>query len=558
MTMTDEEIAIINDPAYQRKVHLTFVNPNDESGESDIFIGNSQIYSEQFRYEEALFDGGNAVFGNISIPLLEVKVADLEQDVTGWELEVIMYFVLDGKTEYEWGVGIFDVVKCDRANDKRYTLISAQGQAGRYNYDISGKDYTNNGSYSLSGVADEVVWGNPDPNVHPPRFENPSALDFESIETGETFKPKKFAPSSLTGTQLLEMVCELRGKFLVPIHGDKSKRRYCKFISLPRSLYSFSGEITEALENNPLCINEYRNLKFDEGIVRGISYNGVSVAAFDDDTQVGTTSYAEMQEEYPGYGYQYKVENNPLTIGLKRKPSTMPGVIEDDLTQIATDIHDANAVNYYLPCEVTIQNGLQYELGDFVTIKNSKGTVGGMYVHKKVIQGIYNMQTTLYCTADKSVVVQTSNRSSNESLKSDAINESVNSKLDPILDKVNALGTTLTKYSTTAKAISQSAWVDTNSSLELSKGVWMVTGTVIFASAANGRRGARFKLASSGGVDQGSQVVPAASTAATYYLTTSWITTVATESDTITLQAYQSTSASLNATSTYLKAVKIA
>lgn len=120
----------------------------------------------------------------------------------------------------------------------------------------------------------------------------------------------------------------------------------------------------------------------------------------------------------------------------------------------------------------------------------------------------------------------------------------------------NLIGETFYGNSTTAKAIKSGAWSNTNSSLTLTPGVYIMTGTILFAASKGGRLGARFATLDNG-FDQTTNVIPGTSTAATGYVQCQWIMSV-TEDTKYYLQAWQSSGANVNVTTSYMKAVRIA
>lgn len=118
------------------------------------------------------------------------------------------------------------------------------------------------------------------------------------------------------------------------------------------------------------------------------------------------------------------------------------------------------------------------------------------------------------------------------------------------------IGETFYGNSTTAKAIKSGVWSNTNSSVTLPPGVYMMTGTILFAASKGGRLGARFAT-SDNGFDQTTNVIPGTATAATGYVQCQWIMSV-TEDTKYYLQAWQSSGANINVTASYMKAVRIA
>lgn len=120
----------------------------------------------------------------------------------------------------------------------------------------------------------------------------------------------------------------------------------------------------------------------------------------------------------------------------------------------------------------------------------------------------------------------------------------------------NLIGETFYGNSTTAKAIKSGSWSNTNSSLTLTPGVYIMTGTILFAASKGGRLGARFATLDNG-FDQTTNVIPGTSAAATGYVQCQWIMSV-TEGTKYYLQAWQSSGANVNVTASYMKAVRIA
>lgn len=119
------------------------------------------------------------------------------------------------------------------------------------------------------------------------------------------------------------------------------------------------------------------------------------------------------------------------------------------------------------------------------------------------------------------------------------------------------IGETMTGSNTNAKAIANGTWTNTGASIKLHAGVYMVVGTVIYASAKGGRRGARFANGSNGLAYTSQVVSQDSSGSANAYIQCQWILTPDAET-TYNLQAFQSTGAKLNVTASYIKAVRIA
>ena len=119
------------------------------------------------------------------------------------------------------------------------------------------------------------------------------------------------------------------------------------------------------------------------------------------------------------------------------------------------------------------------------------------------------------------------------------------------------IGETITSSVTTTRALASGAWTNTTAGITLPAGVYLLVGTIIYASGKGGRRGARFANGSDG-LPYTSQVVSQdSSAAANAYIQCQWIVEP-TASNTYYLQGFQSTGSNLNITASYIKAVRIA
>ena len=127
-----------------------------------------------------------------------------------------------------------------------------------------------------------------------------------------------------------------------------------------------------------------------------------------------------------------------------------------------------------------------------------------------------------------------------------------------------AIGTVTDSNSTTAKSCASGSWVDTNSALTLTAGVYVFAYSITFAAGTAKRRGCRLVSSTDGGTNYGSVgnsqlYVGGSTTNQTIAVNGVCITyTTSSKGLKIKLQAYQDTGAAINITSSYLRAVRIA
>lgn len=127
-----------------------------------------------------------------------------------------------------------------------------------------------------------------------------------------------------------------------------------------------------------------------------------------------------------------------------------------------------------------------------------------------------------------------------------------------------AIGTVTDSNSTTAKSCASGSWVDSNSLVTVTAGVYVISANLNFAAGTAKRRGIRIQISTDGGSTystlSNSQILFGGSTTSqTIYAHTSGIaSTTSSNGLKIKLQAYQDTGAAINITSSYLRVVRIA
>lgn len=118
------------------------------------------------------------------------------------------------------------------------------------------------------------------------------------------------------------------------------------------------------------------------------------------------------------------------------------------------------------------------------------------------------------------------------------------------------LGEVITK-NVGAKSMSSGTWTDTGASVTLPAGKYVVNGTVLFNSAANGQRGARFATSSTNYFRESQQMNIAGTTKGVTSVQCSYIANLKTSTK-LNLQGIQSSGAALRTINSYIQAIRIA
>lgn len=120
----------------------------------------------------------------------------------------------------------------------------------------------------------------------------------------------------------------------------------------------------------------------------------------------------------------------------------------------------------------------------------------------------------------------------------------------------NVLGEVITK-NVGAKSMSSGTWTDTGASVTLPAGKYVVNGTVLFNSTANGQRGARFATSSTDYFRESQQMNIAGTTKGVTSVQCSYIANLKTSTK-LNLQGIQSSGAALSTINSYIQAIRIA
>ena len=119
----------------------------------------------------------------------------------------------------------------------------------------------------------------------------------------------------------------------------------------------------------------------------------------------------------------------------------------------------------------------------------------------------------------------------------------------------NVLGEVITK-TVGEKSMRSGTWTDTGASVTLPAGKYVVNGTVLFNSAANGQRGARFATSSTDYFRESQQINIAGTSKAVTSVQCVYIANFTTETK-INLQGIQSSGAALSTINSYIQAIRI-
>ncbi len=119
----------------------------------------------------------------------------------------------------------------------------------------------------------------------------------------------------------------------------------------------------------------------------------------------------------------------------------------------------------------------------------------------------------------------------------------------------NVLGEVISK-TVGEKSMSSGTWTDTGASVTLPAGKYVVNGTVLFNSAANGQRGARFATSSTDYFRESQQMNIAGTSKAVTSVQCVYIANFTTETK-LNLQGIQSSGAALSTINSYIQAIRI-
>lgn len=400
--MTEQEIFIMNSDSTHVDLELSFDNGIKT-------IKNNGIYFESMSLIDSISDSESIVFGKCNISQFQVKVADFEGNIDGALMNVLLKFSNEELGECEYNLGRYIVSDSERTSDKMFRIITAYDKMSLFNIDIANwYNYTlfpfevvdnnlgwlpvnENGvvidlTYSVSGEPQTSLDKNDDGAyylntndgiVYVGYATYDESGEFASVEwrtylqceknesytescnitrtvneilsmlceyVGVTYNTdfvlvnggitvgRGFNPQSLNGLDFLQQICELNGVF-----GHINNNGVLDFIAPDK--------------RKKQTVDTFKKCDYSEYTVQPI--NSVSIKHDSNDMGTAVTR--------PGIDKlnQYEIVGNIFLQSIKR---------EDELNTIAEKILSVIENVTYVPCSVEVKCGLNFELGDFITV----------------------------------------------------------------------------------------------------------------------------------------------------------------------------------------------
>lgn len=400
--MTEQDILIMNSDSTHVDVELSFDNGINT-------IKNNKIYSESMSLIDSISDSESIVFGKCNISQFQVKVADFEGNIDGALMNVLLKFSSAELGECEYNLGQYIVSDSERTSDKMFRIITAYDKMSLFNKDIAnwynytlfpfevvdnnlgwlpvnengvvidltysvagepqtsldknddgvyylntndGVVYVGYATYDESGEFASVEWRtylqcekneSYTESCNITRTVNeilamlceyvgvPYNTDFVLVNGGITVG-RDFNPQSLNGLDFLQQICELNGVF-----GHINNNGILDFIAPNKS--------------KKQTVDTFKKCDYSEYTVQPIN----SVSIKHDSNDMGTTVTRPGIDKLN----QYEIVGNIFLQSIKR---------EDELNAIAEKILSVIENVTYVPCSVEVKCGLNFELGDYITV----------------------------------------------------------------------------------------------------------------------------------------------------------------------------------------------
>lgn len=334
MTYTDEQKAIIDSDSANVQVNLNF---------DGIFVTNDQIYSESMSLIESLYEGDEITIGKCNASCFKVRISsNVEGIYVGRNLQVSLDISNDEGT-VEVPVGKYIVSSAEKSADRMWLDIVAYDYMTKFDIDIS-KFYNNRlfpsieDERSIRLILELLCL---EVGV---MFDNNVKLINEDLIVGKTIEP-----TSLSGRDLLQSICEINGVF-----GHFNSNGILEFIKFNREDLLFPMETLYPSNNlfpksgffdAPNDIKTYKSCDYKD--YETIKYDSVVIRMQDED--IGVTYKKDFFVENT-----YTIVGNPLTFGHD----------ESTLTEIAENFFENIKNMYFQPCNTVVSKCLYVGLGD--------------------------------------------------------------------------------------------------------------------------------------------------------------------------------------------------
>ena len=244
-----------------------------------------------------------------------------------------------------------------------------------------------------------------------------------------------------------------------------------------------------------------------------------------------------------------QTSKNDIIIGEKKR---LRAYIDSDNAGVLTTnkLYISKMESFELTGVMQIRYGIY---NDTDTWLKGSTEMGNWYVDKTRISSSKGISMgsggagLILCDEDSKPVIWIQDSNSNQTFRVD--------RDGTMYHNNNVLGEVITK-TVGEKSMRSGTWTDTGASVTLPAGKYVVNGTVLFNSAANGQRGARFATSSTDYFRESQQINIAGTSKAVTSVQCVYIANFTTETK-INLQGIQSSGAALSTINSYIQAIRI-
>ncbi len=357
----------------------------------DLTIENDRIPSEKFELTESLCSYTDLTLGCCESAQIRVTVADILQDISGFEMQVIQ----EVDNAYEMPLGTYWIMSAEKQADKRFKEIIALDAISKTNVDVSAWYNALSWPQTVKSMRESLL------TYLGIEFEN------QTLSNDGVSLQKTITPTSLIGRDVLIRLCEINAGFGHITRQNKFKVIQLSGLGLYPSETLYPSEDLFPSESGEYITSGYIKADYEEYIVEQLT--GVSIREDDEDTGVsaGTT------------GNIYTITGNFLLYGMSGTT----------LQQIADEIFLQVKNKYYRP-HATTMVGLPYiEVGDSVTVITTNDAIES-FVFSRVMTGVQDLRDEISATG---------NRYRDQNISTATIIKQLNSKTYKLKQSVDGL-----------------------------------------------------------------------------------------------------------------------
>lgn len=344
-------------PATHRKVKLVFYKKRTEAlyprenlypeetlypaehREEDLLmvIENDRIESESLVITESLSESENLDFGSCNSSMVEIIVANVEEDLTGKEFELII-----GVGGYEVILGKYTVRSFVRQAERVKRKITAYDRMTWFDVDVAGWYETEKFPTTLKEFRKSLC-----------EFVGIQEKPGTSLVNDDMVVEKTLETETLLGVDVLRCICQINGAF-----GNIDKEGKMNYITIPQK-----GDVTDR-------VSAYKSVEWEEYTVPDID----TVRIRKEEGDIGGTS-----DNGDGMNV-LTVEGNFLVYG---KTTSQQSEIANNILSVVSGLE-------YRPSKLIINGSPWHEVGDRIEVRTSDGVINTI-IMSRVSSGIQNM-----------------------------------------------------------------------------------------------------------------------------------------------------------------------